>query len=93
MESMDNRGDISFSSVIDHFSEETQQAREILRNIHFYQNSRLPPGLSSPFADLSGISQEDHSILEKFFDQELKKVAENTQSTQAGESLSLIHIS
>ena len=86
MESMDNRGDISFSSVIDHFSEETQQAREILRNIHFYQNSRLPPGLSSPFADLSGISQEDHSILEKFFDQELKKVAENTQSTQAGES-------
>lgn len=86
MESMDNRGDILFSSVIDHFSEETQQAREILRNIHFYQNARLPPGLSSPFADLSGISQEDHSILEKFFDQELKKVAEDTQSTQAGES-------
>lgn len=79
MDDIDAKGDISFSTVIDHFSEEGQRARKIFHEKYIQQNSGLPSNLYRPLTDLSDLAPEDQVHLQRFFAHKLDRVKELIQ--------------
>lgn len=72
MNSKDER-DISFSDVIDNFSEDAVRAKEILKGWHRAQSQEGPPGLSQPFTDTSKMSVEDKEIVQGYLENQKQK--------------------
>ena len=72
MNSKDER-DISFSDVIDNFSEDAVRAKEILKGWHRAQSQEGPPGLSQPFTDTSKMSAEDKEIVQEYLENQKQK--------------------
>lgn len=72
--------DYSFMDTIDYFSEEGVRAREIIQTAYEKQRTRFLPNLYEPLVDLGGITLEEHVDLQNFFENEMEKVKENTQS-------------
>lgn len=72
MNSKDER-DISFSDVIDNFSEDAVRAKEILKGWHRAQSQEGAPGLSQPFTDTSKMSVEDKEIVQGYLENQSRK--------------------
>lgn len=72
---MDNKDkrDISFTDVINCFSEDTIRAKEILKDLHQVHSQGSPPGLKVPFADTSQIPDEDKSLVQKYLENQTRQ--------------------
>lgn len=82
---MDLEGSISFSEVIESFSKESAQARDILAKIHQQQNEGTLSGTWEPFVDTSQIPDEDKAIVKKYFENQIQRAMGKDNSVEMGE--------
>lgn len=84
---MDIKNDYNFGDTIDYFSEAAVNVRRIIQSAYKKQNSEFQSNhLYTPFVDLSGVTPEDHAVLQKFFANRMEQVKANIHGAPSKET-------